>query len=317
MRVLTTIAAVWIAGACMPGAAWAQAVPGAASGAAQFARPLSPGDPAIVIDRQARQSSGSVQNIEPGSLVLANGTSQTFRFGDIGRIEVPGDPLLNGALFGVLAGSPYWVVTAAFACEDAGPGCRLATSGIAAGVFAAIGAYVDSRHRGRTVVFGPPRRRRVDDISDLWMSVVSGDRVRLTRTSGTVVDGVLQRVEDGSVSVLVDGQLRAFAGNDIARVARRGDSLKNGTLIGVAVGVLPFLAPCDRAHAADDCLTNSTRALGAAFGALTFGAVGAAIDSLIAGHTTVYDATRRSSRTVRLSPSFGPGQRAIRLSIGF
>jgi len=272
--------------------------------------------PIVVVDREGRQYDGSVQRSSLTSVSLvANGQTYDLAFRDIGRIEKPGDSLVNGAVIGVVASAPYWILATAFACDGNGAGCGAATGIGTAGVFAALGAYVDSRRRGRTVIYGPDLRNRVAVFSDVWMALASGDRITVTGVD-TRTEGVFQRVANGSITALVAGQIRTFAESDVQRVSRRGDSLKNGTVIGAAIGALAFISPCENDTPASDCLSAGERAAAGSFSALVFGALGALVDSLHVGHTDVYRAPVRHVTFV-IHPDLTRGHRGALVSIGF
>src|SRR4051812_17989051 len=76
---------------------------------------LHTGDRVFVIDRQGRETTGTVKQLTATSIFISNGIDQRELLGtEIGRIEKEGDPVWNGALIGVAASAPYWVVGTAF-----------------------------------------------------------------------------------------------------------------------------------------------------------------------------------------------------------
>ena len=76
----------------------------------------------------------------------------------------------------------------------------------------------------------------VSTFPDLWMRLKSGDRVFVTDGSGRQTAGVFAKVSDSSISLLVDGQLQDLPVADVREIARQGDSLWNGFLIGAGIG---------------------------------------------------------------------------------
>ena len=73
---------------------------------------------------------------------------------------------------------------------------------------------------------------------DLWRHVKSGDTVFVMDGSGRETTGVFAKVSDSNLSLLVDGQLQDLPVTDVRQIARRGDSVWNGFLIGAAIGAV-------------------------------------------------------------------------------
>jgi hypothetical protein len=91
--------------------------------------------------------------------------------------------------------------------------------------------------------------------------------------------------------LLVDGAGRRFAISDVARIQKR-DSLKNGTLIGAAVGAIMGLIAAGISDCPGDpggtCGGLRVATFATSMGVYT--ALGAGIDALIRGRTTIYAA---------------------------
>jgi hypothetical protein len=108
----------------------------------------------------------------------------------------------------------------------------------------------------------------------------------------------------------VDGQLRDVPLTDVREIARRGDSLMNGFLIGAGIGaVLEAAAFVDCDEASDECIHP---AAAAAFGGLVFGGVGALTDYFIKGRTVVF---RVNSTALQLRPGLSVGRGQVRASL--
>jgi len=283
---------------------------------AAFQHRVRADEPVVVIDRRGRTHEGAFRGSSATSIsIAANGQTEDMRYDDVGRVERKGDSVGNGAVLGVIGGAPYWVIAAAFACEDR-PGCAVGAGLALATSFAALGAYIDSRHIGRTAIYGPPKQTKVGNLPDLWMSLSNGDTVTVTHQGGnSKTTGVFQGVANGAITVLVGSQIQTFPEAEVRKVARRGDSLRNGTWIGATFGAISFAAPCESSSGRDCGSVGSRLALGAV-GAVVWGAGGALIDSLIVGHTTVYESsTKRTS--IRITPQIGLGRRGALVAIGF
>lgn len=131
--------------------------------------------------------------------------------------------------------------------------------------------------------------------------IIPGDdlpTVFLLDSYGAEYRGKLLRVDDREVRMLVNSDERTFQRNEIVRIEKRGDPLKNGAIIGAVVGVALGLlaagiADCPTVYA-DGC--TGTR-IGVFFTSVgIYSAVGTGIDAAIKGRTLIYQApsARRS-----------------------
>ena len=130
----------------------------------------------------------------------------------------------------------------------------------------------------------------------LRVLVKAGETLTVTDNSGQPVRGKLARLSAGSLVLDVSGTHREFQSTDVNTIEKRGsDSLKNGALIGMAVG--GGLA----AAAMAATLGNSDANAGVfVVGALLYGGIGAGIgvgiDALVEGRRVIY-ASSGSART--------------------
>jgi hypothetical protein len=107
--------------------------------------------------------------------------------------------------------------------------------------------------------------------------------------AGVETRGQLLRLDSDAIVVMVNGSERRFDTARVARVSKRGDSLKNGALIGLAVGIAGAVA----AVTTIKCDGSCDRRLQAAWLTVNTGvyaAVGTAIDAAIQGRTVLYRA---------------------------
>ena len=150
----------------------------------------------------------------------------------------------------------------------------------------------------------------VSSFPDLWMRLKSGDRIFVTDGGGQETSGVFAKVSDSTISLLMEGQVREMPSTEVREIARQGDSLLNGFLIGAGIGAAleaAAFADCDEFY--EECLNP---AAAAAVGGLVFGGVGALIDHFIKGRTVVF----RASRTAfHLRPAISIGQGRLRASL--
>lgn len=124
--------------------------------------------------------------------------------------------------------------------------------------------------------------------------------------TGAETMGRLLRLSADSIVLLVDGAERQFDAARVRRIQRRGDSLKNGTIIGAVVGVAlglvaGGLADCAGDDPSGNCPGVRVAALLVSTG--VYAAVGAGIDALIPGRTTLYQASASSPPASRQQAS--------------
>jgi hypothetical protein len=128
---------------------------------------------------------------------------------------------------------------------------------------------------------------------------------------GVRTPGRLLRIDAESVLVLVDGQERRFELDHVAKVEKRGDSLKNGLIIGAIAGavmgaVVGGLQPCSKPDEPYAECGAGTYVAAAATLSATFAGIGAGIDAMIPGHTTLY---KRPSTSAPVSHGAGASLR--------
>jgi hypothetical protein len=149
----------------------------------------------------------------------------------------------------------------------------------------------------------------VSSSDELWMKIKSGDAVYVLDSSARETAGTFAKVSQSSLELLVDGQIREIPLSDVREIARRGDPLWNGALIGAAVGGGLTALACG-----NECTTGERVGV-IVTSALIWGAVGMGIDALIHGRTVVYRAT--PLKTVRFMPVLSRHQVSAALSVGF
>jgi hypothetical protein len=150
-----------------------------------------------------------------------------------------------------------------------------------------------------------------------WPGLSTSDlqTVYLLDRSGLETSGKLLALDPDSVMLLVGGAERRFDMTDVTRIQKR-DSLKNGTLIGAAVGavmglVAAGISDCPGADPGGSCGGVRTATFAASLGMYT--GLGAGIDALIRGRTTVYAAAAAPPTGAR---ALAPPPR-IALHVGF
>ena len=124
--------------------------------------------------------------------------------------------------------------------------------------------------------------------------------VFVTDDRGVETPGRLVRLDADAVVVLVGDEQRRFETARIVRVEKRGDSLRNGALVGAAAGVVngvlvAGLIECPQSRRS----CAGMRVGGVLYGAAAYAAVGTAIDALVQGRTVIY---RRPAVHVTAAP---------------
>lgn len=122
---------------------------------------------------------------------------------------------------------------------------------------------------------------RTGDLSKVHAALLR--EVRLTDKGGLITTGVLQSVEGDTLTVLTLQGTRPAQITALRRVERRGDSLKNGILIGALAGALLI-----GGSSITDESIGPAAVLGFPLGAGVGAGVGACVDALQKGWTTIY-----------------------------
>ena len=118
--------------------------------------------------------------------------------------------------------------------------------------------------------------------------------------AGVETSGKFLRVNPDSLVLLVNDREVPFEAARVRRIQMRGDSLRNGLIIGAVVGiglgaVTAGMSDCPGDNSSGGCPGFRVAAL--AVSTAFYGGVGAGIDALIVGRTTVYDAQAARSRS--------------------
>jgi hypothetical protein len=135
----------------------------------------------------------------------------------------------------------------------------------------------------------------------------AGDRVWVTRASGATISGTFGPLSPSSITV--NGETIPYEPG--LKIAREGDRLLNGFIIGAAIGVL-----AGTTIGAEACL-DSPMWHCAVGGAAVWGGIGALADWLHKGRTQIFEAPRSGRPSVSLVPSLGLERQAVGLVLSF
>ena len=127
--------------------------------------------------------------------------------------------------------------------------------------------------------------------SSAILPVRLGQTVWVTTSEGLDMKGVVSGLSPTSLEISGEAGTRQFLMADMRRVAKR-DGNRNGFLIGVGVGLLPWVlgaGPEDRdvCYSGKPCSKSLWITAGLLSGAL-WGGIGALIDNAIEGRETIY-----------------------------
>lgn len=158
-----------------------------------------------------------------------------------------------------------------------------------------------------------PAHAAAQEGSRIWRSLDASKlpEVHVLDGTGTEIRGRLLSIEPSSLVLLVDGVERRFDARDIRRIDRRGDSLRNGTLIGATLGaILGVLGAgmSDCPQSSDDAGCPGLRVAMFLTNVAVWTSCGTAIDAAIQGRTRIYPAASPSGaarRTTRSLPALG------------
>lgn len=133
------------------------------------------------------------------------------------------------------------------------------------------------------------------DTAQSWPGLVPSGlpTVYVLDDAGVETSGTLLRLNPDSLVLLVSGAERRFEAARVRRIQKRGDSLRNGALIGAIVGVVMGLVVAAISDCPGDDPGGScpgTRAATFLFSTGAYAAMGAGLDALIPGRTTLYEA---------------------------
>lgn len=121
--------------------------------------------------------------------------------------------------------------------------------------------------------------------------------------TGVEASGRLLRLDPDSLVLLVGDTEHQFDAARVRRIEKRGDSLRNGAVIGAVVGaamglIAAGISDCPGADPGGSC--PGARAAGFLLSTGVYAAVGTGIDALVVGRTTLYEAPAASLRSARM-----------------
>ena len=273
-----------------------------------------------VADESGRETAGRLVTLTDTSLVIDTGAEhQRFEAAEVTRIQRAGDSLKSGVIVGALIGGPIGLTISLrdggcgsvrtgsapfiFVQRTSCPGAQTAMFLTCAALGSAVGTAFDAAVAGRAVLWEAPKSR------DGPNTAASLEVVGFGLSTWYVVDhagretaGKMVSLTDSSVILAIGTGHQTFTPEQVTRIERRGDSLRDGaikgTITGAALGVSVMLAALATVGGSTSGPERTAAFLGA--GALFAGlgaAVGTALDALRTGRTLLWEAPGAASGT--------------------
>jgi hypothetical protein len=137
--------------------------------------------------------------------------------------------------------------------------------------------------------------------ADAHTPVKGAPRVIVTDRSGEETIGRLVSWSPAAIIIKSRDAEYTYPSNDVVRVDLRDDSLRNGFLIGVVLGALPWII--------GGCDCTGPQTIGMLAGIAVYGAVGAGIDALIPGRSPLWTSAVSSKSSRGFAFGFSPRDR--------
>ena len=173
-----------------------------------------------------------------------------------------------------------------------------------------------TRYVAILVVTLVPGAVSAQDTAKSWpgQAALESSTVFVRDDTGVETAGMLLRVDPDSLVLRVGDTERRFDAARVTRIEKRGDSLRNGAVIGAIVGAAVGLLSASIADCPGDGGGRCPGFRAAAFLGSTgiYAAIGTGIDALVVGRTTLYEAPAASRRSARM-----PHRRRAAFSIAF
>ena len=152
----------------------------------------------------------------------------------------------------------------------------------------------------------------------LTVLVKPGDKIRVVDATGTPAEGRIEALSRDKLTLMTEVGARQFGELDVATIRqRRGDSLKNGAIIGAVAGATYYVTLLAIFWDVDG---GEPIASTAWIGGLLFSGMGAAagvgIDALITRRQVIYQKPAVESR-IRVAPLIDRGRRGARVIVTF
>jgi hypothetical protein len=152
----------------------------------------------------------------------------------------------------------------------------------------------------------------------LAVLVKPGDKITVVDATGSETKGRIGKLSRDALILVTSAGLQKLGEVDVATISqRRGDSLKNGAIIGAVAGTAYFVTGVALLRDSDGGeVIIPTVVVGGVLFAAMGAAAGVGIDALISRRQVIYQKPAGQSR-VSVSPVFGHGLRGVALTVMF
>lgn len=152
----------------------------------------------------------------------------------------------------------------------------------------------------------------------LRVLVKPGDTLTIVDDSGRRVEGKVSSLSASALSLTVSGTPRQFQSAEVNTIEKRGpDSLKNGALIGLAIGggigAVGMIALAATAESNPGAFVAAGMFMYGGIGA----GIGAGVDALIEGRRVIYARSGSARSTLTVAPLLGRTRKGMRVSLRF
>jgi hypothetical protein len=161
-------------------------------------------------------------------------------------------------------------------------------------------------------------QRVASSFDQLSVLVKPGDKITVVDAAGRETRGRIGTLSRDALILVTSAGPRQLGEVDVSTISqRRGDSLKNGAIIGAVAGTAYFVTMAAILSDSDggDVIIHTAVAGGVVFAGMG-AAVGVGIDALIARRRVIYQKPAGRGR-VSVSPVFGHGRRGAVVTVKF
>ena len=309
---------------------------------------IGAGQTITVFTDTGAQTTGRLLRFTPESLAIAvDDVETTFERRSVSSVVEHGDSLGNGMKVGAIAGGGFglfigiglasWTSCGYGGC-DVGEGSAVAM--IPTAIFGLIGlgmgAGIDALNTGQRRLYDGTPATRMNGGAEDFSGLAAKREIVVVDNLGRETRGRLLALTPDTVALRVGNMDQTVRQQDVQMVFERGDSVKNGTAIGLLTGAAVGLTTgaskttCGRDPLGIGLITAFSRyepctfnervgqALGegALLGLLGAG-LGAAVDAIIPGRRLLYERPQARSTHISVVPSLGPSRSGLSMAVSW
>jgi hypothetical protein len=160
--------------------------------------------------------------------------------------------------------------------------------------------------------------REAESFQELQLLVKPGDKISVTNMQGVITQGKIEGISASKLSLKTKSSILELSESDVSRIRqKRGDSLKNGAIIGTAIGggfALLGIFSCNGV-----CEGSAGDLVGGGLIVTGLGTtVGIGIDALVKHQELIYIGRSRVSVNLKsVRPIVTPARKGVSMSLVF